>query len=66
MPELSKELREYKDVFSIKEVGKLSLYKGRDYTIKTTLKPPFSLLYNLSNTELTALRNYLDNALAKE
>ena len=65
MPKLSKELREYKDVFSTKEVGKLSLHKGRNYAIETTLEPPFSLLYNLSNTELAALRSYLNNTLIK-
>ena len=65
IPELFKKLREYKDVFSIKEVGRLSLYKGRNYTIKTTLEPPFGLLYNLSNTKLAALRSYLNNALVK-
>ena len=66
MPELFKKLREYKDVFSTKEVGKLSLYKGRNYAIKTTLESPFSLLYNLFNTELAALRSYLNNTLIKE
>ena len=66
IPELSKELREYKDMFSTKEVGKLPLYKGRDHAIKTTSEPPFGLLYNLSNTELAALRSYLDNTLVKE
>ena len=65
MPELSKELREYKDVFSTEEVGKLSLHEGRNYAIKTTSEPPFGLLYNLSNTELAALRSYLNNTLTK-
>ena len=66
IPELSKELREYKDVFSTEEVGKLPLYKGRDHAIKTTSEPPFSPLYNLSNTELAALRSYLNDTLIKE
>ena len=53
-------------MFSTEEVGKLSLYKGRDYTIETTSESSFSLLYNLSNTELAALRSYLDDTLIKE
>ena len=53
-------------MFSIKKAEKLSLYEGRNYVIKTTSEPPFNLLYNLSNTELTALRSYLNNALIKE
>ena len=62
---IPKELEEYADVFSIEEAGKLPSHEGRDHAIETTAEPPFGPLYNLSNTELAALRNYLDDALAK-
>ena len=65
VPELPKGLREYADVFSTEEAGKLPSHEGRDHAIETTSEPPFGPLYNLSNTELAALRSYLDDALAK-
>ena len=64
-PALPEELKEYSDVFSVEEAGKLPSHEGRDHAIETTAEPPFGLLYNLSNTELAALRGYLDDALAK-
>ena len=63
---LSEKLREYEDVFLIEEVDRLSSYKERDYVIKTTAKSLFDLLYNLFNIELTTLRTYLDDVLAKD
>ena len=62
---LPEKLREYEDVFSIEEVDRLSSHKERDYVIKTTAKPSFDSLYNLSNIELATLRTYLDDILAK-
>ena len=64
-PNLPEELREYEDVFSTEEAGRLPSHEGRDHAIETTAEPPFGPLYNLSNTELAALRTYLDDALAK-
>ena len=64
-PALPKQLEEYSDVFSTEEAGKLPSHEGRDHAIETTAEPPFGPLYNLSNTELAALRSYLDDALAK-
>ncbi len=64
-PQLPKELQEYKDVFSTEEAGQLPSHEGRNHAIETTAEPPFGPLYNLSNTELAALREYLDDALAK-
>ena len=59
-------LREYEDVFSIKEVGRLSSHEERDHVIETIAKSSFDSLYNLSNTELATLRIYLDDVLAKD
>ena len=62
---LPKELKEYKDVFSTEEAGRLPSHKGRNHAIQTTAEPPFGPLYNLSNIELAELIRYLDDALAK-
>ena len=59
-------LKEYKDVFLTKSVDKLLLHKDHDYAIKITAKTLYESLYNLLNTELTTLKQYLDNVLAKE
>ena len=59
-------LKEYKDVFLTKSVDKLLLHKDHDYAIKITAKALYESLYNLLNTELTTLKQYLDNVLAKE
>lgn len=64
-PKLPEELREYEDVFSTQEAGRLPSHEGRDHAIETTAEPPFGPLYNLSNTELAELRRYLDDALSK-
>ena len=64
-PTVPESLKEYKDVFSREEEGKLPEIEGYDHAIETTAEPPYGPLYNLSNTELEALRKYLDNALAK-
>ena len=63
---VSKSLKEYKDVFSRKEEGKLLEIKEYDHAIEITAEPPYDPLYNLLNIELKALRKYLDNALIKE
>ena len=60
------ELKEYEDVFSIKSAGKLSLHEDHDHAIEITAKSLYELLYNLLNTELVTLRQYLDNVLVKE
>ena len=64
-PKLPNKLKEYEDVFSTEEAGRLPSHKGRDHAIKTTAEPPFGPLYNLLNIELAELRRYLDDALAK-
>ncbi len=60
------ELKEYEDVFLIKSVDKLLLHEDYDYAIEITAESSYESLYNLSNTELMTLWQYLDNVLAKE
>jgi len=60
------ELKEYKNVFLIKSVDKLLLHEDHDHAIEITAKSSYKSLYNLSNTELATLRQYLNDVLAKE
>ena len=60
------ELKEYEDVFSTESVDKLLLHEDYDHAIEITAKSLYESLYNLSNTELATLRQYLDDVLAKE
>ena len=64
-PKLPDELKEYEDVFLTEEASCLPSHEGCNHAIKTTAKPPFESLYNLSNIELAKLRRYLDDALTK-
>jgi len=59
-------LKEYKNVFSTESVDKLLLHKDHDHAIEITAKSLYESLYNLLNTELATLRQYLNNVLAKE
>jgi len=60
------ELKEYKDVFLTESVDKLLLHEDHNHAIKITAKSLYESLYNLLNTELMTLRQYLDDVLAKE
>jgi 3-isopropylmalate dehydratase small subunit len=60
------ELKEYKDVFSIENVNKLSLHEKHDHAIEITAESSYDLLYNLLNTELVTLRQYVNDVLIKE
>ena len=60
------ELKEYKNVFLTESINKLLLHKDHDHAIKITAESLYESLYNLSNTELATLRQYLDDVLAKE
>ncbi len=60
------ELKEYEDVFSTESVDKLLLHEDHDHAIEITAESSYESLYNLLNTELATLRQYLDNVLAKE
>jgi len=59
-------LKEYEDVFSAESANKLSLHEDHNHAIEITAESSYELLYNLSNTELATLRQYLDDVLAKE
>jgi len=60
-----KELSSFEDVFSETEATKLPTFEHGDHAIDVSEDLPFSLLYNLSRTELDTLRKYLDNALER-
>ena len=64
-PLLLKELLSFKDVFFIKEAGKLPSYIEYNYIIEITAELLYRLLYNLFNTELAILKAYLNKTLAK-
>ncbi len=60
------ELKEYKDVFSTESADKLSLHEDHNHAIEIIAESSYESLYNLLNTELATLRQYLDNVIAKE
>jgi len=60
------ELKEYEDVFLIKNLNRLSLHEKHNHAIEITAESLYDLLYNLSNIKLATLRQYLNNVLAKE
>ncbi len=66
MQTLLVELKEYENVFLMKNTDKLSLHKDHDHAIEITAESSYKSLYNLLNTELTTLRQYLNDVLAKE
>jgi len=59
-------LKEYKDIFLTESADKLSLHEDHNHAIKITAKSLYKSLYNLLNTELTTLKQYLNDVLAKE
>jgi len=66
MQTLLVELKEYEDVFLTESVDKLLLHENHDHAIEITAELSYELLYNLLNTKLATLRQYLNNVLAKE
>jgi len=66
MQTLLVELKEYEDVFSTESVDKLSLHEDHNHAIEIIAESSYESLYNLLNTELATLRQYLDNVIAKE
>ena len=63
---LSKKYDSYIDVFSEENADFLSVHKVSDYAIDLNEKKLlYDLLYNLFNTELEILRDYLKNVLVK-
>ena len=66
MSALSKKYDSYVNIFSEENVNLLSTYKVNDYAIDLNEKKLlYNLLYNLFNTELEILRDYLENVLVK-
>ena len=59
-------LKKYEDVFLTESVDKLLLHKDHDHAIEIIAESSYELLYNLLNTELATLRQYLNNVLTKE
>jgi len=53
------ELKEYEDVFLTESADKLSLHENHDHAIEITAESLYESLYNLLNTELATLRQYL-------
>jgi len=60
------ELKEYEDVFLTESANKLSLHEDHDHAIEITAESLYESLYNLLNTKLATLRQYLNDVLAKE
>jgi len=60
------ELKEYKNVFLTESVNRLFLHEEHDHAIEITVKSLYDLLYNLSNTKLATLRQYLNDVLIEE
>jgi len=63
--ELPPEYEKFRDVFSEEEANKLALRGRQEHAIETTGKPPYGLIYNLSEKELKMLREYLAEALER-
>ena len=66
--QLPDKYKEYKDVFSKEEADKLPPYRNYDHKINLlpNTNPPFGPIYSLSEPELKALCEYLDENLAKD
>jgi transposase InsO family protein len=64
-PELPTEIKDFADVILVGDTENRPLPKGVEHAIdlEPGQRPPFRPLYNLSAKELTALREYLDQAL---
>ena len=63
---LLKKYNSYADMFSEENADLLSVHKVSDYTIDLNKKKLlYDSLYNLFNTELEILRDYLKNILVK-
>ena len=66
MPALLKKYDSYTDVFSEENADLLLTYKISDHAIDLNRKKSlYNSLYNLFNTELEVLRDYLENVLVK-
>jgi len=67
MSMLFQQYNRYVNVFSEKNVDKLSSHQDHDHVIETERHELlYNSLYNLSETELQVLKEYLDNILTKK
>jgi hypothetical protein len=64
--EIPEYLQDFVDIFDNPLTGEVVDLEGFEHVIKTIDAPPYSLLYNLSEPQLEALRGYLANALKKK
>ena len=63
---LLKGLKDYTDIFSVKDTSVLLLNRPFDYTIKTEGKDPlYKPLYNFFKEELKVFQDYLDDSVIK-
>jgi hypothetical protein len=65
LPKLPKEIKDYCDIITSRDIAHNALPIGVIYTIdlEARERPLFRPLYNLSVKELATLREYLDQAL---
>ncbi len=59
-------LKKYEHVFLTESINKLLLHEDHNHAIEITAKSSYESLYNLLNTKLMTLRQYLNEVLAKE
>lgn len=52
-------------VFFERAANTLPVYKNQVPLLERSVTPPFSLLYNLSQTKLNLLRDYISDSIAK-
>ena len=58
-------IQEFTNAFDAEEASKLLEQEGFEHAIETTRLPLYRPLYNLSETQLEALREYISKALRK-
>jgi hypothetical protein len=64
--EIPEYLQDFADVFDTPPTGEVVDHEGFEHAIETTDPPPYGPLYNLSEPQLEALREYLADALRKK
>jgi hypothetical protein len=65
VPSVPVKYHEFADVFNNESAAELPRSGGAEHAIDTTADPPFGPLYSLSEVQLRALRDYLQEALAQ-
>ena len=59
------EYKKYKNIFFIKKINRLLLYRKNNYTIEIINNLFYKFLYNLLNIKLTVFKIYFNNILIK-